>query len=77
MNNYGVLKESLNRLYVIRETKSLNSLKTREEDWLESMIRILLGYRGEDDIKIPVDLELLQGEHDLFRALKERIEGLI
>jgi len=77
MNNYGVLKESLNRLYVIRETKSLNSLKTREEDWLESLIRILLGYHGEDDIKIPVDLELLQGEHDLFQALKERIEGLI
>jgi hypothetical protein len=77
MNNYGVLKESLNRLYILRETKSLNSSKTREEDWLESLIRILLGYRGEDDIEIPVDLGLLQGEHDLFQALKERIEGLI
>ena len=76
MNSFDILRETVNRLYVIRETKTPNSPKTREEDWLESLVRVLLGYHAEDNIEIPVDLEILHSKQDLVHALIDRIEGL-
>jgi hypothetical protein len=74
MTKAQVLREALSRLYVIRETKSPNSNKTREEDWLESLIRLLINYSADSKVEIPVDLELLQLPTGIFNALLDRIE---
>lgn len=75
MTKAQVLREALSRLYIIRETKSPDSNKTREEDWLESLIRLLINYSEDENIEIPVDLELLQKSTDVFDVLLERIKG--
>lgn len=74
MTKAEVLRESLSRLYVIRESKSDINHKTREEDWLESLIRLLINYSSDENIEIPVDLELLQTPTGIFNALLDRIE---
>ena len=40
MTKGHVLREALNRLYLIRSSKSDTSEKTKEEDWLESITRL-------------------------------------
>ena len=74
MTKAQVLREALSRLYIIRETKSQNSPKTREEDWLESLIRVLINYSADEGVEIPVDLELLQRSTGIFNALLDKIE---
>ena len=74
MTKEQVLREALSRLYIIRESKSTNH-KTREEDWLESLIRLLINYSEDENIEIPVDLELLRQSTDIFNVLLDRITG--
>ena len=75
MTKAQVLREALSRLYLIRETKSPDSNKTREEDWLESLIRLLINYSADSEVEIPVDLGLLQLPTGIFNTLLDRIEG--
>jgi len=75
MTKAQVLREALNRLYVIRSTKSEGSKKTNEEDWLESLIRTLLNYAADAEIEIPVDLEILQ-HYNIYLALIDKIEEI-
>jgi len=74
MTKDEVLREALSRLYVIRESKSVINHKTREEDWLESLIRLLINYSSDENIEISVDLGLLQTPTGIFNALLDRIE---
>ena len=71
MTKPEILKEALTRLYVIRESKS-SSHRTREEEWLESLIKLIINYDMDEDLDIPVDLELLQSQN-VYSALLERI----
>ena len=75
MTKGQVLREALNRLYIIRSTKSDTSQKTREEDWLESIIRILINYSADDKIEIPVDLAILNS-YNVFNALLDKVEDI-
>ena len=75
MTKGQVLREALNRLYVIRSTKSDTSNKTREEDWLESIIKILINYSADDNIEIPVDLGILNS-YNVFIALVDKVEEI-
>lgn len=75
MTKASVLREALNRLYLIRSTKSDTSNKTKEEDWLESLIRVLLNFAGDAKIEIPVDLEILQS-YNIYLALMDKIEEI-
>ncbi len=72
MTKGQVLREALNRLYIIRSTKSDTSNKTREEDWLESIIRILINFSADDNIEIPVDLDILNS-YNVFNALLDKV----
>jgi hypothetical protein len=74
MTKAQVLREALNRLYITRSCKPAGSKKTNEEDWLESLIRLLINYSADDKVEIPVDLELLQVPTGIFNALLDRIE---
>jgi len=58
MNKNAVIKETLTRLFVSRQCKPEGGRKTREEDWLESILRILLDL--PEDQEILVDLDTLQ-----------------
>ena len=75
MTKGQVLREALNRLYVIRSTKSDTSNKTREEDWLESIIKILINSSADDNIEIPVDLGILNS-YNVFIALVDKVEEI-
>lgn len=74
MTKEHVLREAVTRLFVLRSSKSPGGKKTREEDWLESIVKYLLNYSVDDKVEIPADLEILQS-YDIFIALKDRIES--
>ena len=57
MNKNEVIKETLTRLFVARSCKPINGKKTREEEWLESILRILMNI--PDDKEILVDIDIL------------------
>lgn len=58
MNKNAVIKETLNRLFLVRQCRLVGGNKTREEDWLESILRILMDL--PEDQEILVDLDTLQ-----------------
>ena len=58
MNKNEVIKETLTRLFVIRNS---TQHKTREEIWLESILRILLDI--PEDKEILVDLNTLDSDN--------------
>jgi hypothetical protein len=58
MNKNEVIKETLTRLFVARSCKPLGGNKTREEEWLESILRILMDI--PDDREILVDIDTLK-----------------
>ena len=58
MNKNEVIKETLTRLFVSRQCKPVGGHKTREEDWLESILRILMDL--PEDTEILVDVDILQ-----------------
>jgi len=62
MTKNEVIKETLTRLFVARQCKPIGGKKTREEDWLESILRILMDI--PDDKEILVDLDTLQSLND-------------
>lgn len=72
MTKDKVLLETLSRLYLARSCKPEGGNKTREEDWLESLVRILLDFPADADVEIPVDLEILQS-NNVFDILLNRI----
>ena len=55
MTKNEIIRETLNRLFIIRQT---TNHKTREEDWLESILRILLDIPESQEIL--VDLNTLK-----------------
>ena len=62
MTKSQVLKETLTRLFIARQCKPFGGNKTREEDWLESIIRILMNL--PEDQEILVDLDDLKESKD-------------
>ena len=54
MTKNEVIKETINRLFTCR---AASTQKTREEEWLESILRLLLGI--SEDQEILVDLNAL------------------
>lgn len=58
MNKNEVIKETLTRLFLIRNS---TQHKTREEIWLESILRILLDI--PEDKEILVDLDTLDSDN--------------
>jgi len=58
MNKNEVIKETLTRLFIIRKN---TQHKTREEIWLESILRILLDI--PEDKEILVDLDTLDSDN--------------
>ena len=58
MNKNEVIKETLTRLFVARSCKPFGGNKTREEEWLESIIHILMDI--PEDKKILVDVDILK-----------------
>ena len=72
MTNIEVLQEALNRLYVARSCKPEGGNKTREEEWLECLVRILMGLPANTNV--PVDLEILQSP-DVYIAVLDRIRS--
>ena len=73
MTKGQVLRETLSRLYAARSCKPEGGNKTREEDWLESIVRILINFSADDPVEIPVTLELLQ-HYNVFIKLMDMIE---
>ena len=59
MTKNEVIKETLNRLFICRAS---TNHRTREEDWLESILRILIGI--PEDQEILVDLDILSSFPD-------------
>ena len=57
MTKNEVIKETLTRLFVSRQCKPIGGKKTREEEWLESILRILMDI--PEDKEILVDLDTL------------------
>ena len=57
MNKNEVIRETLNRLFLIRQG---TTHKTKEEIWLESILRILLDIPADKEIL--VDLNTLKSE---------------
>ena len=55
MTKSQVLKETLTRLFLARQCKPLGGNKTREEDWLESIIRILMNLPEDQEILVDLD----------------------
>lgn len=72
MTNIEVLQETLNRLYVTRSCKPESGNKTREEEWLECLVRILMGL--PTNTNVPVDLEILQSPN-VYIAVLDRIRS--
>lgn len=66
MDRDEVIRETLNRLYVSRQCKPLYGNITREEIWLESIVRVLLGI--PEGVEIPLDLGMLK-QPDIVSAL--------
>lgn len=62
MNKNEVIKETLTRLFVARSCKPFGGNKTREEEWLESILRILMDLPEEQEIL--VDLDTLRSTND-------------
>lgn len=58
MSKNEVIKETLTRLFVARSCKPFGGNKTREEEWLESILRILMDL--PEDTEILVDVDILQ-----------------
>ena len=56
-------------------TDTDTSNKTKEEDCLESLIRVLLNFAGDAKIEITVDLEILQS-YNIYLALMDKIEEI-
>lgn len=55
MTKNEIIKETLTRLFVARSCKPLGGNKTREEDWLESILRILLDIPEDQEILVDLD----------------------
>lgn len=70
MTNTEVLQETLNRLYLTRSCKPEGGNKTREEEWLECLVRILMGLPANTEV--PVTLEILQSP-DVYIAVLDKI----
>lgn len=58
MSKNEVIKETLTRLFIARQCKLVGGNKTREEEWLESILRILMDL--PEDTEILVDVDILQ-----------------
>lgn len=54
MNKNEVIKETLTRLFISRECKPMGGKKTREEEWLESILRILMDIPEDQEILVDV-----------------------
>ena len=55
MTKNEIIKETLTRLFVARSCKPLGGNKTREEEWLESILRILLDIPEDQEILVDLD----------------------
>jgi len=55
MNKNEVIKETFTRLFVARSCKPLGGKKTREEEWLESILRILMDIPDDKEILVDID----------------------
>ena len=55
MTKNEIIKETLTRLFVTRSCKPLGGNKTREEEWLESILRILLDIPEDQEILVDLD----------------------
>ena len=55
MNKNEVIKETLTRLFVARSCKPFGGKKTREEEWLESIIHILMDIPEDKEILVDID----------------------
>ena len=65
MTEKEVVKETLNRLYIIRST---TSNPTREAEWLEGVINCIIG--NEAGAHVDVDLDSIKNEtHPAFEYL--------
>lgn len=53
MNKNEIIKETLTRLFVSRQS---SSHKTREEEWLEGILRILMDIPEDQEILVDVDI---------------------
>ena len=56
MTKNEVIKETLTRLFVARSCKPFGGNKTREEDWLESILHILMDIPEDEEILVDVDI---------------------
>ena len=55
MNKNEVIKETLTRLFIARQCRLAGSRKTREEEWLESILRILMNISDDKEILVDID----------------------
>lgn len=55
MTKNEVIKETLTRLFIARQC-SPSGNKTREEDWLESILRLLMDIPEDKEILVDVDI---------------------
>lgn len=55
MTKNEIIKETLTRLFIARSCKPLGGNKTREEEWLESILRILLDIPEDQEILVDLD----------------------
>lgn len=55
MTKNEVIKETLTRLFVTRSCTPPGGKKTREEEWLESILRILMDIPEDQEILVDVD----------------------
>ena len=55
MTKTEVIKETLTRLFITRQCKPMGGNKTREEEWLESILRILMDIPEDQDILVDID----------------------
>lgn len=55
MKKNEVIKETLTRLFIARQCKPIGGKKTREEEWLESILRILMDIPEDQEILVDID----------------------
>ena len=55
MSKNEVIKETLTRLFIARQCKPAGGNKTREEEWLESILRILMNIPDDKEILVDID----------------------
>ena len=55
MSKNEIIKETLTRLFVARSCKPFGGNKTREEEWLEGILRILMDIPEDQEILVDID----------------------